>query len=89
MQNAKTVRFMIMGSVFYTDRFIHESYDLKGSTHGRAATASEKMQDVPVLKDLDFLEREVKIDIGEEKAAMFLDQLKKDTDVSLLVQSLV
>jgi len=80
MQNAKTVRFMIMGSVFYTDRFIHESYDLKGSTHGRAATASEKMQDVPVLKDLDFLEREVKIDIGEEKAAMFLDQLKKDTD---------
>jgi len=74
------MRFLIMGSVFFTDRFIHENYDLKGSTHGRAATEKEKRQDVPVLKDLDFLEKHVKIRIAKDKAEALIEQVHKDSD---------
>lgn len=75
-----TSRFLIMGSVFYTDKFIMETYDLKGSTLGRKATAEERKQDVPVLKDLDFVENKIRIRIGREKGMLLMEQLKKDAE---------
>lgn len=77
---SEKMRFLIMGSVFYTDKYIHECYDLKGSTHGRAATEKEKRQEVPVLKDLDFLDKKVKIQIHPIKAKTFIEQLRKDAE---------
>ncbi len=80
----KKIRFLIMGSVFFTENFIHENYDLKGSTIGRSATDKEKQQEVPVYKDLDFLERKVRIRIAPSTAKIFVDQIEKDAKVSLV-----
>jgi 1-phosphatidylinositol-4-phosphate 5-kinase len=79
----KKIRFLIMGSVFFTENFIHENYDIKGSTIGRSATEKEKQQEVPVYKDLDFLERKIKISIARHKAQIFVDQISKDAHVSI------
>ena len=70
-----------MGSVFYTDLEIHRIYDLKGSTHGRAATEKEKRQETPVLKDLDFIENNEIIQIGKTKSKLFCEQLRRDTEL--------
>ncbi|MES1914126.1 MAG: hypothetical protein MHM6MM_006249 [Cercozoa sp. M6MM] len=85
----RTLYFIVMHSVFDTDRIIHETYDLKGSTHGRSARDSET-----VFKDLDFLDRGLHLRIGRERGACFVDQLARDVsflashgimDYSLLV----
>ena len=54
----QTVHFLIMRNVFASGPAtpIHVRFDLKGSTFGRAAKASELAQLVPVLKDKDFFE---------------------------------
>eukprot|EP00742_Colponemidia_sp_Colp-10_P003628 GILJ01003862.1.p1 GENE.GILJ01003862.1~~GILJ01003862.1.p1 ORF type:complete len:536 (-),score=61.21 GILJ01003862.1:254-1795(-) len=72
------MHFLIMGSVFDSDKEIHERYDLKGSTIGRAASEAEKAGICPVLKDLDFVNAGVKIRIGEAKKKQLLDQLEAD-----------
>lgn len=46
------MHFVIMGNVFFTHKYVHEVYDLKGSTYGRAAAEKEKQQAVPILKVL-------------------------------------
>ena len=35
---------------------MHEKFDLKGSTHKRKASKSERAKSSPTLKDLDFME---------------------------------
>lgn len=89
----KKKRFLVMGSVFYTTKFIHRVYDLKGSTHGRLASAEEKEQIVPVLKDLDFVQDVCKIRIGTENSHMFKEQLTKDVyflrDLNIMDYSLL
>jgi len=75
------IYFVVMGSVFYTDLEIHRIYDLKGSTHGRAATEKEKRMDTPVLKDLDFIENDERIRIGKVKCKLFCEQLRRDTEL--------
>ncbi|SPR00499.1 unnamed protein product (mitochondrion) [Plasmodiophora brassicae] len=74
----KKMHFIIMGSVFFTDLFINEVYDIKGSTLGRKATTREKEQETPVLKDLDFIENSQMINIGPELGAKFIKQLQED-----------
>ena len=80
------VYFMVMRNVFYTEQPIHLRFDLKGSTLGRKATDSEKEQETPVLKDIDFIEgttlngvqlAPTYLKIGMKKRAV-LDQLKVD-----------
>ena len=44
----RNVKFVIMNSVFYTDKPLHVFYDLKGSIHGRDASPGDV-----VLKDND------------------------------------
>jgi 1-phosphatidylinositol-4-phosphate 5-kinase len=81
LSGSKTMRFLIMGSVFYTHNFIHEMYDLKGSLEGRKASEKEKQQEVPVLKDLDFLEGKMKIRIDTDRSRLLVEQLERDSHV--------
>lgn len=74
----RQVRFVVMGNVFQTKKKIHERYDLKGSTLGRAASEEEKKKDTVTYKDLDFRERHMKIQIGPMKRAELIEQLQKD-----------
>lgn len=48
----RNVKFVIMNSVYYTDKPLQEFYDLKGSIHGRDARPGEQ-----VLKDNDLRAR--------------------------------
>jgi 1-phosphatidylinositol-4-phosphate 5-kinase len=74
----RQVRFLVMNNVFQTRKNIHERYDLKGSTLGRAASEDEKKKDTVTYKDLDFRERHVKIQIGPQKRIALLEQLHRD-----------
>jgi hypothetical protein len=76
----KNVRFIIMHSVFDTDKEIHAMYDLKGSHIGRAATEEDKKRSHPVLKDCDFEDEGRFIALGKERKKIFMDQIKKDSD---------
>ncbi|EDQ89588.1 uncharacterized protein MONBRDRAFT_25091 [Monosiga brevicollis MX1] len=52
-------------------------YDLKGSTFERHATEKDLEQDVPVLKDGDFLQRSMRLELGTHRAD-FCDRLAHD-----------
>mmetsp|Transcript_19792 Transcript_19792/g.32468 ORF Transcript_19792/g.32468 Transcript_19792/m.32468 type:complete len:953 (+) Transcript_19792:72-2930(+) len=76
MPNADNTRlhFVIMRSVFHTEKKIDRVWDLKGSTVGRKSNKGES-----VLKDLDILEEGKKLRFrnGSEREA-FLKQLEID-----------
>lgn len=74
----RQVRFLVMSNIFQTRKTIHERYDLKGSTLGRAASEDEKKKESVTFKDLDFIEKKIKIQIGGEKRIALLEQLHRD-----------
>ena len=76
-----------MGSVFYTENYIHEMYDIKGSLEGRRATEKERQQEIPVLKDLDFLDGNMKIRVNSEKSKIFVEQIEKDSHVKKYLEN--
>jgi len=88
------IYFLIQQNVFFCDvDDIHEQYDLKGSTQGRRTTKDERKRGA-ILKDLDWTDAGKNIKIGPQRAKLFKDQLKRDTqwlrtqkimDYSLLV----
>lgn len=52
----RKLHFVVMQSVFYSDKKIHEMYDLKGSWQGRYATEKEKSRgEKCVFKDQDLV----------------------------------
>ena len=51
-----TLRFAIFSNFIPPKLAIHEKYDLKGSSYGRDANASEKMKSSATFKDNDFRE---------------------------------
>ena len=69
-----------MASVFFTQKFVHTVFDLKGSKQGRNATAKEKASGAPVYKDNDFLDMEVGIHLGRERAALLNQQIARDVE---------
>lgn len=71
----KSVHFVIMKSVFNTECEIHKIWDLKGSTLGRRAKRGDS-----VHKDLDILEEDRKIRVGEKVKDGMMKILKKDAD---------
>lgn len=79
----KEVHFLIFGSVFHRAKYIHTTFDLKGSSHGRSATEADKNVAQPVFKDNDFLEKQVKIEIPAAKAKLFRAQVEKDVEVQI------
>ena len=69
----RNVHFVIMKSVFNTDKRIHSMWDLKGSTVGRLSSPEES-----VMKDLNIVNDCTKIKIGKDKKEMLMNQLRSD-----------
>jgi len=88
------VRVLVMFNVFGGSQRIHKRYDLKGSTSGRKADKKELSKKSPVRKDLDWVDTETKLKIGDADRDRFLAALERDVrclqswnlmDYSLLV----
>ena len=76
----KEVHFLIMGSVFFTNKFVHTVFDLKGSRQGRNATQKEKDSGAAVYKDNDFVDMGITIKLGEERAKLLNEQIARDVE---------
>ncbi|KAK4514265.1 uncharacterized protein ATC70_001856 [Mucor velutinosus] len=79
LPHGNKIHFVVMGNVFPSNKDVHETYDLKGSTFGRVTT-EEEIQKNPhaVLKDLNWVERNRKLEFGSIKRNLFISQLHKD-----------
>lgn len=81
-QGGKKLHFVVMTNVFPADKDIHEIFDLKGSTVGREFPEELALLDPKaVLKDLNWLSRGRKLELGPVKREMFIKQLTIDTEV--------
>lgn len=90
---SRSAHFIIMNYWFATMHEISKRFDLKGSTKGRRASSKEKLKgSAAVLKDLDFLETELKVEnpLAEdvkkaiEKDVAFMER-NKLIDYSMMV----
>ncbi|KAJ3120861.1 Phosphatidylinositol-4-phosphate 5-kinase [Nowakowskiella sp. JEL0407] len=91
----KKIHFVVMGNVFPSNKDIHEVYDLKGSTVGRSIPEEEARKNPrAVMKDLNWINRNKKLYLGEEKKSKLVEQMELDVaflakmqimDYSLLV----
>jgi 1-phosphatidylinositol-4-phosphate 5-kinase len=88
------MHLIVMCNIFDTDRAIHQRYDLKGSTVGRAVPENERLKATVIYKDLDFKERLGELRLGAERKKLLMDQIRSDAsflasigvmDYSLLV----
>ena len=75
--SARKISFVIMQNVFATPNKIHEKFDLKGSTVGRAATQQERRKQTCTKKDLD-VNRPIRV--GPARRALLMDQMRRDCD---------
>jgi 1-phosphatidylinositol-4-phosphate 5-kinase len=68
--------------VFPAHRDIHQTFDLKGSTIGREFDEA-KLKENPKgpLKDLNWINRGMSLNLGPRKKALLMSQLKKDVEV--------
>ena len=95
MPYGKKIHFVVMNNLFPPHRDIHQTFDLKGSTIGRDYREDDLATNPrATLKDLNWLRRHRRLELGIQKKRMFLDQLNKDVrllqrlhimDYSLLV----
>jgi Phosphatidylinositol-4-phosphate 5-Kinase/MIT (microtubule interacting and transport) domain len=74
-QRERDMHFVVMENLCPPETHVVARYDLKGSTVGRRASASERRKKTPVLKDLDFARR---IEFGPARRHMFMHQLTAD-----------
>lgn len=77
------IHFVIMGSVFDTNKTIHTIYDLKGSTLGRI-TKQEDCDAGAVQKDLNLANSKRKLLLGPAHVKLLADTLK--SDIGLLTE---
>ncbi|XP_057273002.1 phosphatidylinositol 5-phosphate 4-kinase type-2 gamma [Pezoporus wallicus] len=75
---------LVMRNTFSHRLPVHRKYDLKGSLVSREASDKEKGKDLPTLKDVDFLNKNEKVYVGQEDQRDFMEKLKRD--VEFLVQ---
>jgi len=75
----RKMHFIIMASVFDTSLEIHGRFDLKGSKIGRRASTKERNSN-GVLKDMDLLDSGFRLQMGAERRAMLLVQVRKDVE---------
>jgi len=71
----RRVKFIVMNSVFDTDRYIHGSFDLKGSSKGRDAPVDWCKKDNDLRK---LISTHGGIVIGDKQRRRVRDQLEKD-----------
>ena len=71
-----------MNNLFPPHKDIHETYDLKGSTVGRLypEEEAEQKQNKVTLKDLNWINRGKRLELGPEKRAFLTEQLKRDAE---------
>lgn len=78
----RKIYFLVMNNLFPPHLEIHTSFDLKGSTWGRFTKVdSSNPEEQPVLKDLNWLDRDETIKFGPLKKKKFLEQLKMDVEL--------
>ncbi|KAF2666663.1 SAICAR synthase-like protein [Microthyrium microscopicum] len=91
----RKIHFVVMNNLFPPHRDIHQTFDLKGSTIGRNFK-EEDLDKNPraTLKDLNWLRRNMHVELGPVKKYKFIEQMQKDVallqklkimDYSLLV----
>ncbi|KAF9924650.1 Phosphatidylinositol-4-phosphate 5-kinase [Linnemannia zychae] len=82
LPHGRKIHFVVMGNVFPPNRDIHETYDLKGSTLGRAIS-DEELNNNPraTQKDLNWVNRNRKLQLGPEKRHLFVEQTKRDVEL--------
>ena len=87
----RRIRLVIFNNLLPMETYIHEKFDLKGSTLGRWATEEERKDPNVTLKDLDF---DHTLELSKSAHAAFTAQIEADTawlrslhimDYSLLV----
>ncbi|KAI9100538.1 hypothetical protein DFS34DRAFT_578773 [Phlyctochytrium arcticum] len=77
----RKIHFVVMGNVFPPNKDIHEMYDLKGSTVGRDYPEELAKEDPrAVLKDLNWVRRARKLQLGPQKRQLFMEQLERDVE---------
>ncbi|KAI0075582.1 SAICAR synthase-like protein [Panus rudis PR-1116 ss-1] len=82
LPRGRKIHFVIMNNLFPPHKDIHETYDLKGSTVGREYP-EEKLAQNPraVLKDLNWIKRGKRLELGPEKRALLTEQLRRDSEL--------
>ncbi len=79
----RKIHFVVMNNLFPPHRDIHQMFDLKGSTVGRDFREEDLAKNPrATLKDLNWLRRNLHLELGPGKREAFLEQMKRD--VSLL-----
>lgn len=81
LPRGRKIHFVIMNNLFPPHRDIHETYDLKGSAWGREYPEEKAKQNPKAtLKDLNWVHRGRRFELGPEKRALFSEQLRRDTE---------
>ncbi|KAH6637516.1 hypothetical protein C7974DRAFT_432424 [Boeremia exigua] len=75
----RKIHFVVMNNLFPPHRDIHHTFDLKGSTIGRDFR-EEDLDKNPraTLKDLNWLRRDLHLELGPTKKDAFIEQMRKD-----------
>ncbi|KAL1650088.1 Phosphatidylinositol-4-phosphate 5-kinase [Didymella pomorum] len=75
----RKIHFVVMNNLFPPHRDIHRTFDLKGSTIGRDFR-EEDLEKNPraTLKDLNWLRRDLHLELGPTKKNAFIEQMRKD-----------
>jgi hypothetical protein len=78
----RKIHFVVMNNLFPPHRDIHQTFDLKGSTIGR----DFKEVNLPhnpraTLKDLNWLRRNMHLELGPLKRSVFLAQVERDVEL--------
>jgi 1-phosphatidylinositol-4-phosphate 5-kinase len=78
----RKIHFVVMNNLFPPHRDIHHTFDLKGSTIGRNFQ-EEDLDKNPraTLKDLNWLRRNMHLELGPEKKRRFLEQMHRDVEL--------
>ncbi|RPB21448.1 SAICAR synthase-like protein [Terfezia boudieri ATCC MYA-4762] len=75
----RKIHFVVMNNLFPPHRDIHQTYDLKGSTIGRDYSEVKLLENPrATMKDLNWLRRDMHLELGPAKKRMFLEQVEKD-----------
>ncbi|KAI8867633.1 SAICAR synthase-like protein, partial [Ramicandelaber brevisporus] len=80
-EHSGKIYFVVMSNIFPPDRDIHEIFDLKGSTLGRKLDDELAKKPGSVMKDINWLEKRRKIELGPVKRDLFIQQLVLDVDL--------
>ena len=69
-------------NLFPPHRDIHKTYDLKGRTVGREYPEEKAAKNSrAVLKDLNWINRGNMLELGPEKRALLMEQLRRDLEL--------